>query len=171
MTSFQTSRATPTNFSLIFPKLPSESTVAASEELTLHLVNTVIPSLTIPSITVNWMGIEARYDAVHHINYGDWSITYKVDADFNNWKKLYTWLKFITSTKADPALDHVIPSEHQINARLIITDNFKNNILAIELHNVWIDFLGEVSLAYDKGEMILEGSARLKYSAYEMSEI
>jgi hypothetical protein len=166
----QVSKATPTNFELVLPRLPSSTTTDLSEDVRLNLINTVIPNLTLPSMECRWMGIEARRDAGHHIDYEKWTINFEVDAEFRNWRALYKWLKYISSSSMDPALDHILPSQHQITANLNITDNFKNPVLVINFYSTWIESLNQVVLGYEKGASRLVGGAILQYAAYDITE-
>lgn len=50
------SKSTATNFNLIFPKIPTESTVEATNQITLNIYETVVPSLTLETSQRNFMG-------------------------------------------------------------------------------------------------------------------
>ncbi|MFA5025408.1 MAG: hypothetical protein WC503_02805 [Candidatus Shapirobacteria bacterium] len=163
------SKATPTNFDLTLSRIPSLTSLRDQDSVTLHIYETVIPTITIPSIDNFWLGIKARSDPSHQIEYDDWTFSFGVDANFENWIALYNWMKYITSSSADPDLDHIIPEDNTVKGSLIISDNYRNKLLTVNFHDVWVSSLGEVRLTYRDGDMILEGSGTLKYSHYDIT--
>jgi len=125
--------------------------------------------MTIPSIENRWMSILARSDPILDIQYDDWTFSFGIDSNFENWIALYNWLKYITSSSIDPDLDHIVPEDNTVRGSLIVSDNYKNKLLTVNFYDVWISSLGEVRLTYRDGDMILEGSGTLKYSHYDIT--
>jgi len=162
------SRATPTNFSLVLTKFPSLTSLRDQDKVTLHLFETVIPSMTIPAIENRWMSILARSDPVHDIDYGEWNVSFVVDSNFENWIILHDYLKYVTSSSANPDLDHIYPKDNTIRGSLVISDNYRTTVLTVNFYDVWLSSLGEVRLTYRDGDMYIEGSATFKYSYYDI---
>lgn len=161
------SSATPTNFELVIPRLPTMTSLGEADQLVLKIHETVLPGVMVPVIEANWAGILARQDATHRLEFEDWVATYTVDSQFSNWKAFYDWMRYITSGKAEFATDKIVPEDHIINMVLNIRDNYERNLLQVTFYNVWIYSMGEVRLAYREGELQLESTVTFKYSYYE----
>lgn len=162
------SRSTPTNFEFVIPKLPFMAGADEVDGVTLHLFETVIPGQSVNFIEVMWMGVLARQDASHRKEYEDWTISFMVDANFDNWYKLWQWTNYISAGKGEAATDHIKPKMHGVTGSLNITDNFRNLILSIRFYDVWIANLGEVRMSKREGDMGIDCTATLKYSRYEV---
>ena len=154
-------KSTPTNFKLIFPKFPNVDE-QGEKELTLNIFETVIPSLTLETVDMNWQG--SRYSLPSgKINFNPWTINFVVDSDFRNWMMLMRWITFINNN-----YDSVVqlPKTHMVDAVLSINDNWDNEILHVSFDNVWINEIGEVRFSYREGGTDLVSQATFAYSRY-----
>lgn len=159
-------KSAPSNFQLVIPKLPSETTIDAAEELTLNIFGTIIPGLNLDIIEGNWQGAVISFDS-GRMTFEPWTFEFVVDSNFNNWKVLYRWITIINNNKD---IHGALPSEYTVDATLRITDNFLNEILRIHFTNCWPNLLGEITLTTREGEMNLECTAGLVYDRFEIRE-
>ena len=167
MTINNLAKSTSSNFELIFPKIPTESSVSALEGLTLNIHTTVIPSMTLETTDVNWQGGVAHYE-VGSLTFEPWYVNFTVDAKFDNWKKLYKWITFINNNKDRFGRPR---DEFKVDAVLRILNNFRQEIMVIDLRNVWINMLGEMALTYREGDQNLDSQANFIYDRYEIRDI
>lgn len=160
-------KATSSNFELIFPRIPTGKTIREMEGLTLNIYQTVIPSLTLMTTDVFWQGGVAHQD-IGGITYEPWLVNFTVDSKFQNWTTLYKWLTFINNNKDVYGRS---TDQYKIDATLRILDNFRNEILAVDLVGMWINMLGEIQLTYREGTQNMESSANFIYDRYEIRNL
>jgi len=160
-------KATPTNFELIFPMVPMGENIRETQGLTLNIHTTVIPSLTLDTTDVSWQGGTIHQD-IGAITYEPWLVQFTVDSTFSNWLVLYKWLTFINNNKDRYGRS---TDQYKVDATLRILDNFRKEILVMDLTGVWINMLGEISLTYREGSNNLESSANFIYDRYEIRNI
>jgi hypothetical protein len=153
-------KANATNFELIIGKIPNK-TVSQTKNVILNLFETVIPSMDVTTIDANWMGVVARRDNSGGVSFQDWTVSFFVDRNFDNWRTLHDWLKYA-------AEQHTIPSEHNVGATLSIRNNFNEEVIRIFFENVWIKNIGEVRLTYQSGEEFLQCTATFEYSRFDV---
>jgi len=159
-------KSVPSNFQLVIPKLPTELTLDATDELTLNIFETIIPGVTLDIVEGNWQGAVVQFDS-GRMSYEPWTFQFVVDSNFLNWKVLFRWLTSINNNKD---VHGGFPSEYAVDATLRVTDNFLNEILRIYFTNVWPQMIGEVSFTTREGEMNLECTASFVYDRYEIRE-
>ncbi len=158
-------KATNQNFQLTFPKLPISSTIDDSDILTLNIYGSVLPSITLSNITMNWMG--GNYDmAIPPITFEPWYVNFIVDSDFKNWYLLYKWLMHINNNKSH--YDRA-PENYWIDASLNLVDNFNVPVMNINIINLFPTMLGEITLNHREGETNLESSINFSYTRYEIN--
>jgi hypothetical protein len=155
-------RASPPNFTLVFPKLPSHTGMTETKDILLHLYETVLPGFDINANDVNWMGTVVRRDHTQAFNFNTWTFSFTIDNNFLNWRTLYEWARYAVDTKP-------IPKDHSIEAILSVTDNYKQTIMNVRFTNVWLRNMGDVQLTYREGEMMLDCTATLEFGKYEIS--
>ena len=159
-------KSSPANFQLVFPKLPTETTLGATDELTLNIFGTIIPGLSLDIIEGTFMGAVIPFDS-GRMTFEPWTVEFTVDSEFLNWLVLYRWLTAINNNKD---VHGALPSEYLVDAVLRITDNFKNEILRIFFTNVWVNMLGEISFTTREGETNLECTCQFVYDRFEVRE-
>lgn len=167
MVTTNLNKATPSNFELIFPKIPTGDSIKDMQGLTMNIHSTVIPSITLNTTDVHWQGGTAFQD-IGEITYEPWLVSFTVDSLFNNWQTLYKWLTFINNNKETYGRAR---DQYKVDATLRVLDNFRQEIIVIDLIGVWINMLGEISLTYREGSQNLESSANLTYDRYEIRNI
>jgi len=159
-------KSTPTNFSLVFPIIPTETKISDMKPLVLNIFGTIIPALTLDQTEQKWQGSRMQFHSGIAI-FDDWTISFIVDSKFENWILLYKWLTFINNNEDIPSK---IVKDYMVDASLNITDNYGSRVLSIMFKNVWIQSLGEVTLSYRDGENLIECSATFKIDRYEIIE-
>lgn len=159
-------KATPTNYELAFPKLPSgvASSLTESKELVLHIFGTVLPGLMVTPIEGQWLGATAQIGGV--IEFNEWNFNFIVDEELNNWWILFKWITKIANKK-----DVFAGNSYDIDASLRILDNYKNTVAKVKFIDVWPKGLGDVILSYREGESILESSCDLSFLRFEIEKV
>jgi len=160
-------KATNQNFQLIFPKIPTEATIKGSEILTLNIHGTVVPSMTLANTEMDWQGGKFPM-AIAPVTFEPWYTNFEVDADFQNWYKLYKWISFINNNK--DRYDRA-PSEYWVDASLLLIDNFDKPVLRMSIANIFPTMLGEITLSYREGEQNVQSSVSFAYTRFELEEI
>lgn len=157
------SKANPSKFQLIFPKLPEEAGVSANKQLNLNLVDGILPSITLTAAEIPYRGTLV-YTEIGGLEYGDWQTKMLIDRDFNNWILIYDWIYSINN--ANDVLGR--PNQaYATDASLHILDNFNNKILDMRFENVWPHMLSEVQFSYQESETILTCGVTFKYDRFE----
>jgi len=161
-----TNKANPSNFQLVFPKVPTEETARVSRELTLNIYGTIIPSLSLGTDELQFLGGK-HVIADGSITFEPWSVNFLVDSQFKNWKILYKWCTYINNNKDKFG---EVPGKYAVDATLQVTENFQADILEILFKGVWINSLNEIGLSYREGNQELECNASFSYDRYEIVE-
>ena len=157
-------RATATQYQLVIPKIPTETSLSAVDELKLNLFAISLPSVSLNTGEGQWQGKKMQF---HNggMTFDPWQISYIVDSNFNNWKILFKWLTFINNNKDIPSEK---PAAYMVDASLKLMDNYNNETLVIMFKNVWVQSIGELSLSIRDGETHIECNATLYYDRYEI---
>ena len=151
------------NYELVLTKLPTETTIEATKELTLNIFGTILPSIDIAQNPVYWLGSRTVQEG--EMTYSDWTVNFAVDSHFDNWQTLYNWMMSIRNNRDKHG---EIPRKYAITASLRILDNFRKVVLLVNFENVWISNLGEVSLTHREYDTNLEGSLTLSYDTFRI---
>lgn len=160
-------KATNQNFQLIFPKIPTEKEVRSSEVLTMNIYGTVLPSMTISTFDNNWQG--GHYpQMIAPIEFEPWFTNFEVDSKFDNWYKLYKWIKYINNN--ENRYDRK-PEDVWVDATLHMTDNFDNLIMVANIFNIFPTSLGEIAFSYREGEQNIQSSVSFSYTKYEVFRV
>ena len=159
-------KSTPSNFQLIFPKLPTEVTLSASKELTLNIYSTLIPSVSIEVTEMPWRGAKVHQES-GGMTHDAWNVTFIIDSDFKNWKILYKWLTYILNNHNVYGRDR---DKFVVDATLHIMDNWEDVIFKLFFVDVWINSLSEVTMSTREGEQVLECTATFQYDRYELRD-
>lgn len=160
-------KTTATNFQLVFPKIPTETSILANRPLTLNIYGTVIPGISLDQIESRWQGGRMLYQS-GSITFDQWPINFIVDSKLENWTLLFNWITSI-SNNSNKYSD--IPNNYMVDASMNIMDNFEASILKINFKNCWPLSLSEVSFSQREGESILESSANIMFDRYEIVPI
>ena len=157
-------KASPTNYSLVFPLLPAEITLAATKPLTLNIFSSVIPSLTISELEMDWQGVKEKIVG-SSLLFDQWNVSFVVDANFYNWQILFNWMSYINDNYEKHMETH---ANYSVDASLQITDNFRENVLALTFVSIWPTNLGEVTLSQRDGETLIECMVNFSYDYFKI---
>lgn len=160
-------KTSPANYQLVFSKLPFLDSIRESNELTLNIYNSIIPSLTLEMQEQHWQGA-TRKIITGELSFEPWFISFLVDDDFNNWYSLYHWVNQIHNNK-DRFLKS--PKDYCTDLSLYITNNKKDNIMVVSFINAFVNFLGEVNLSVREGSEVLESTTNIMYDRYEINKL
>jgi len=164
--STELNKATPTNFELVFPLIPTQTGIGANMELSLNIHSVILPAVSINPIEIDWQGARHKMHGTP-MDYEIMNVQFNVDASFKNWKLLYYWMNFISNGKDKMAEFH---KEYAIDTSLKIINNFNQNILAVKFASMWPTNIQEVSFSYKEGEVLLESGATFVYDYFQVAE-
>jgi len=144
-------KALPSSFKLVFPVLPESEDLAEQNKFNIHLTETVLPSLTINPVKVSYKGTDTFSDG-GGVNFGKWNTKIFIDEKWENYSLIYDWMESIHN-----GIDFFGRKDfaYQINANLIILDNYEEPTLEFVFGNIWPTTLGEVKLSYQEDKRYL----------------
>jgi len=160
-------KATPTNFELVLPLIPTQTGIVANTELILNIHSVVLPAVSIQQIEIDWQGSRHKI-AGTPMDFEILTVMFNVDASFRNWKLLFNWMKHISNGKDKMAEFY---REYAIDASLKITNNFNQDIMAVKFSGIWPTNLQEVSFSHKEGEILLESSVTFVYDYFTIIDI
>lgn len=129
----QLNKSTPSNYRLVFPMLPNQTTLGASEELILNIHSTVLPGISLNPGELSWTNTKSK-NAEGPLIFEEFNVDFIVDSEMKNWTVLYRWLMHITNftTKMNEKY-----KEFSVDASLQILDNFNSEVLRIGFIRMW----------------------------------
>jgi hypothetical protein len=160
-------KATPTNYQLIFPLIPTESSISANNPFVMNIHSAVIPSLSIAVNEMFWQGNKVRYD-LNPIEFDPWLVSFVVDAQLLNWSLLFRWMSFINNNWNKISEYH---DEYAVDVSMVITDNYGNSVLELIFVDIWPSTLGEISFSQREGDVILESTVNFNYDYFYVREV
>jgi hypothetical protein len=155
-------KATPTNYQLIFPLIPTETSIGANNPFVMNIHSAIIPSLSIGIEEMRWQGNKSRY-SLNPIEYDPWMVSFVVDSQLENWELLFKWMSFINNNNDKIAEYH---KKYSVDATMVITDNYKNSVLELIFVSIWPTMIGEISFSQREGDMILESTVNFNYDYF-----
>lgn len=155
-------KATPSNYQLVFPKIPTESTITANNPFVMNIFSAVIPSLSIGIQEMFWQGNKSRYD-LSPIEFDPWLVSFVVDSRLANWSLLFNWMSYINNNWNKIAEEH---SKYAVDVSMIITDNYNNSIMELIFVDIWPSTLGEISFSQREGDVVLESTVNFNYDYF-----
>ena len=159
-------KATPTNFELIFPKLPTEESISANNPFVMNIFSAVIPSLSMAEEELRWQSNKTKH-ALIPLEYDSWLVSYVVDSQVANWNLLYKWMSFINNN-SDKIAD--LHRTYAVDASLIVTTNYKIPIVELHFVDIWPSTLGEVSFSTREGDVTLESTVNFTYDYFKVNQ-
>ena len=159
-------KATPSNYELIIPKIPTEDRISDVNPLILNIFSTVVPGVSIAEEVLNYQAAQTKR-AQGPLVYEQLTVSFVVDSLFANWKILVDWLKYINDNSEKMAELH---KKYSVDATLAITDNYRQPIKAIRFVSIWPITVAEIGLSQREGDTQLECSATLNYDYFLIEE-
>lgn len=155
-------KATPTNYQLIFPKIPSESTIGANNPFIMNIHSAILPSVSIATEELRWQGNKTK-GALIPMEFDPWLVSFVVDAQLRNWKLLFDWMSYINNNNDKIAEEH---GNFTVDCSLVVTDNYSNSVLEVIFVSIWPSMLGEVSFSQREGDVLLESTMNFNYDYF-----
>lgn len=159
-------KATPSNYELIIPKIPTENTISALNPLILNIFSTIVPGVSIAEEILNYQAAQTKR-AQGPLVYEQLTVSFVVDSLFANWKLLTEWLKYINDNSEKMAELH---KNYSVDATLAITDNYRQPVMAIRFVSIWPITVAEIGLSQREGDTQLECSATFNYDYFLIEE-
>jgi hypothetical protein len=160
----QLNKSTPSNFRLVFPLLPNQVAINASEELILNIHGTILPGVGLEPGDLNWHNTKSKM-AMGPMAFDEFTVEFIVDTEFKNWKVIWYWLNHITNFKEKPLEKWI---NFSVDSSLQILNNFNDEIMRVGFVRMWPVNLGAVTLSNRDGESLLECSATFSYDYFEI---
>lgn len=159
-------KATPTNYQLIFPLIPEQTSISANNPFVMNIFSAVIPSLSIATEELRWQGNKTRH-SMEPIEFDPWLVSFVVDSRLENWKLLFKWMAYINNNFDKIAEQHY---KYGVDAALVVTDNYANAVLELRFIDIWPATLGEVSFSQREGDITLESTVNFNYDYFLIRE-
>ena len=155
-------KATPTNFQLIFPKLPTEETISANNPFVMNIFSAVIPSLSLAEEELRWQSHKTKH-VLEPMEFDSWLVSYVVDSNAANWHLLFQWMEYCN----DNQVKHELHKNYAVDASLIVTSNYRVPVLELRFIDIWPSTLGEVSFSTREGDISLESTVNFTYDYFK----
>lgn len=157
-------KANPDTFQVIFPKIPGLGNIQEGNEFILNIFSSPLPSINITELLLNWQGKNTTYPAPD-ITFDNWTIGFKIDNKFYNYKMIYNWLMLFTDNKEKT----IYNSQNLfIDATLLIKASFNNTILKANFKNIFPISLGSVEFNMQAGDTQLISDVTFAYTRFEI---
>jgi hypothetical protein len=167
---------TPNNRNFLNP-LNFQFSIKRAPNVNFFLQKVNIPSIRLPSIDIptQFIPIPTQYT---HMEYGEFSITFKVDEDFKNYLEIHDWIRALGFPKqySERAAIDVIP-EYTGNGvfsdiSIIALNSAKNPNFEVTFTDAFPTYLGDIVFdsTYDDVNYIT-CEASFKYTLYEITKI
>jgi hypothetical protein len=155
-------KATPTNYQLVFPLIPTESSIASNNPFVMNIFSAVIPALNIGVNEKSWQSNKVKYD-LNPLEFESWMVNFVVDSRLDNWELLFKWMSFINNNYDKIADYH---KEYSVDAAMIITNNYGQAVMEIIFVDIWPSQLAEIGMSQREGEIVLEGMVTFEYDYF-----
>lgn len=152
----------PTSFNLIFPAAPMDSSLKDQKYFTLKITDTVLPAFTINPIKIPTKGVDLHGEG-GKIEYGKWNTTFFIDENWDSYMWVYKWMENIANGYNILGQANF---DYQIEADLLITDNYENTIVEFSFFNIWPSNLGEIQLDYQQRQTYVTSKVTFTYDYF-----
>lgn len=157
-------KATPTSFQLIFPRVPTETSISANNPFIMNIFSAVIPSVSFSEDDRRWQGNISKAN-MGPLTFDSWQVSFVVDSKLSNWKLLFKWMSYINNNFNKIAEYH---KNYAVDVAFVATGNYKQSVLELLFIGVWPSQLGEVSFNYREGDVQLEGNVTFTYDYFKI---
>jgi hypothetical protein len=155
-------KATPSNYQLLFPLIPTEPTINAMNPLILNIFSTVVPAISFAEEELSYQTNKTKH-AQGPLMFEQWTVSFVVDSLFFNWQTIANWMMYYNDNFEKIAELH---KKYSVDASLAITDNYRQNIMELRFISIWPLSLAEVSLSQREGDTQLECTANFSYDYF-----
>jgi len=154
-------KATPTNFQLIFPKLPTESSITANNPFIMNIFSAVIPSVSLSEEELRWQSHKTKH-VLEPMEFDTWLVSYVVDANIKNWQLLFKWMSYVN----DNQVKHEEHRDYAVDASLVVFSNYRVPVVELQFVDIWPSTLGELSFSTREGDVYLESTVNFTYDYF-----
>jgi hypothetical protein len=155
-------KGTPTNYQLVFPLIPSESSIAANNPFVMNIHSAMIPSITMAVEEHRWQGNKTKH-GMTPIEYDPWMVSFTVDSLLYNWKLLFDWMSYINNNNDKVSEYH---NRYSVDCSLVVTNNYGYAVLEVIFVGIWPSTMGEVSFSQREGDILLESTVNFNYDYF-----
>lgn len=133
------------------------------------LVNILAESANFPGrkntkVDADFMG--APYKLAGGVEYDDWQVTFRIDDNYDIYKKFRAWSELIKGAETQLA---AFPTQYKSNPVMYQLDNNKNRLVAITLNGAWPNAVGDVAMdTKDSGLATLQVTFTYDYSIFKV---
>ena len=159
-------KATPTNYRLIFPLIPTETSISANNPFVMNIFSAILPSVSMATEDLHWQGNKTKRGMIP-MEFDVWLVSFVVDSRLENWKLLFEWMGYINNNKDKIAEEH---RRYGVDAGLVVTDNFQNVVMEIQFVDIWPSMIGEVSFSQREGDVLLESTVNFNYDYFQIRQ-
>ena len=154
-------KATPTNFQLIFPKLPTEDSISANNPFIMNIFSAVIPSVSLAEEELRWQSHKTKH-VLEPMEFDTWLVSYVVDAGIRNWQLLFKWMSYVN----DNQVKHELHKNYAVDASLVVFSNYRVPVVELQFVDIWPSTLGELSFSTREGDVYLESTVNFTYDYF-----
>lgn len=161
-------KSTPSNFQLVFPLIPTESSIGANNPFVINIHSAILPSVSIGEDELRWQGNKTKRGLLP-MEFDPWLVSFVVDSRLSNWKLLFKWMSYINNNNNKIAEEQ---KNYGVDCSLIVTDNYGSAtpVLEVVFIDIWPSTLGEVSFSYRESDVILESTINFNYDYFYIRE-
>ncbi len=121
---------------IIFPV-----SIGSSDVINMLAQSTSIPGRNIEAVEAQFMS--QQYRLAGAVTYDDWPVTFRVDDNYEIYKKFRAWSELIKGTDTNIA---AFPVQYKSRPRIYQLDNSGNRLNSIELIGAWPSLVGEIAV-------------------------
>lgn len=155
-------KGTPTNYQLIFPLIPSETSIGANNPFVMNIHSAMLPSITMASEEHRWQGNKTKHGLIP-MEYDPWLVSFTVDSLLYNWKLLFGWMSYINNNNNKISESH---RSYSVDCSLVVTNNYGYPVLEVIFVGIWPGTMGEVSFSQREGDILLESTVNFNYDYF-----
>ena len=163
----------PQGWRLILPNIPPNTlsqnlskTVSETRPFHLNLTGTILPTI---GFTIERLNHIFKYrEITGRIDYGAWTTTFIIDEKLDSYTSMFKWLQFIDANQSDQ--DRHSKREYLTDGYLSILSNYRIQTNLFKFINLSPTRLGQVSLDYSRGEMVISSDITFEYDYIKLIE-
>jgi hypothetical protein len=155
-------KGTPTNYQLIFPLIPDQTSIGANNPFVMNIHTAMLPAVNLATEELRWQGNKTRH-GMTPMEFDPWLVSFVVDSRLANWKLLFDWMSFINNNNDKISEYH---NQYSVDCSLVVTDNYGNSVLEVIFVGIWPSTLQEVSFSQREGDILLESSVNFNYDYF-----
>lgn len=157
-----------------FAYLPLEDTLGKRySNLNLHIVNFSLPQMQMSTTTVSYKGYDKKIPTkVMNGSDKELTLSYIVDAKWQNYKSLYLWMSGVEGT-LNPTVKEttagITPSNY-ISLRIYLLDPYKNKVIQFVFEHCFVLVFNDLALEANNPEE-LHHSFTLAYDSFYIENV